>query len=277
VRWYPAVDVFSTVLDDVLVLVDDFSPTAVEERGGAIRLFFSSTDSRDAACAALGASGLQTRVLDVSDEDWARRSQAGLEPVTVGRITVSPVARDPHSVAGAFGRLTIVVQPSMGFGTGHHPTTRLCLAALQELPIEGVFVLDAGTGSGVLAIAAAALGAARALGIDVDDDAVRSACENLALNPGVGCVVFEVDDIARTANPEIIAGRADIVTANLTGALLSRVAPVLLRAARPRGWLVLSGILDADRDAVVGAFGAAVEVVRERREAEWLALTMNKR
>lgn len=278
-RLYPAVDVASpSSLDDVLVAVDDFSPTAVEERDGAgVRLFFASRDARNAACAALRDSGYHTRPLDVDDEDWARRSQEGLQPISVGRITIFP---GPHSTID-LGLSTpdyrLVILPSMGFGTGHHATTRFCLAALQELPVTGAFVLDVGTGSGVLAIAAARLGAARALGIDVDPDAIQAARENLALNPEARGVAFEVDDVAQARHPDIASGRADVVTANLTGALLTRIAPLLARSAHSGGWLILSGILIGERDAVLGAFGRDVELVREDADGEWVALTMKRR
>src|SRR5262245_19309894 len=158
----------------------------------------------------------------------------------------------------------------MGFGTGHHATTRLCLAALQDIDLSGAFVLDAGTGSGVLAIAAARLGARRALGIDFDPDAIQSARENLDLNPEAGGVEFEVADLAARDLP-----RADVVTANLTGALLVRSAAALLDAVRPGGRLVLSGILADERDEVVHAFAPA-GIVRIREEDGWVGLAMKK-
>jgi len=283
-RLHPALDVWCPCsIDDVLVAVDDDSPTAVEERDDAIRVFFASPDARDAGCAALRAAGYHTTALEVDDEDWARRSQQGLTPITVGRITIAPSAPpldsallpNPYSLSPS--TITIVIPASMGFGTGHHATTRLCLEAMQQLPVDGAFVVDIGTGSGVLAIAASRLGAVRAIGIDVDPDAIQSARENLALNPDARHVSFEVDDIVRTTNPDIMSGRADIVTANLTGALIARIAPVLVGAVRAGGSLVLSGVLGGERNAVVQAFGSGIDVVRESNDGEWVGFIMKKR
>jgi len=272
VRLYPALDVHSSS-DLLLALVDDFSPTAVEQHDEATRLFFSSCDSRDAACAELRAAGYRTSPLDVSDDDWARRSQEGLTPVVVGRIIVLP---DPAAHAGQPGSarpepIQIVVQPSMGFGTGHHETTRLCLEALQDVDLTNVFVLDVGTGSGILAMAADLLGAARALGIDNDPDAIHSARENLALNPRACRTSFALADLMTAALPP-----ADLVTANLTGAQLVRAAGALSGAVRPGGTLILSGILAGERDAVRRAFGAA-DVIMEGRETDWVLLALKRR
>jgi ribosomal protein L11 methyltransferase len=272
VKLYPALDVDSAS-EVVLALVDDFSPTAVEEGAATMRLFFAAPDARDAACAELRAQGYSPVPLDVSDEDWARRSQEGLEPITVGRITVVPrlpISDFPSASHDTGAPITIVIEPSMGFGTGHHATTRLCLAALQRADVAGRSVLDVGTGSGVLALAADRLGAARALGVDYDADAVQSARDNATLNPDAIHTAFALLDLTASPLPD-----ADIVTANLTGALLVTSAPALLAAVRAGGTIILSGVLAEERDAVRQAFAAA-ELITERGEAEWLCFVLRK-
>ena len=157
----------------------------------------------------------------------------------------------------------------MGFGTGHHATTRLCLAALQTLDLSGAFVLDVGTGSGILAIAAVRLGAVGAFGLDDDPDAIQSATENLALNPEARNVQFEVGNLMGGSLPH-----ADIVIANLTGALLVRAALSLLAAVSPGGALVVSGILDTEEHTVRQAFSNA-RVSRRQNEEQWVCFTFN--
>jgi ribosomal protein L11 methyltransferase len=292
---YPAIDVRTSTPDLLLAIVDDFGPTAVEETepGAAVRVFFPTATHRDAAQRAL-ADRFDVAAVDVSDEDWARRSQENLKPITVGRLTVYP---NPESIAASPGlrepqaalstskgesriakAIAIVIPPSMGFGTGHHATTRLCLAALQAIDLTDQNVLDVGTGSGVLALAADRLGAARAAGIDYDPDAIQSANENLALNPPVARVNFEVADLAHGSLPAAIgrgSEQVDVVTANLTGALLVRAAGTLLSAVRAGGMLILSGLQVHERDDVCRAFAPAV-VVWERDEDGWVGLIMKK-
>ena len=258
--------------DLVLAAADDYSPTAVEERDGALRVFFSTPDTRDRAFAALSHRFTLTRV-DVDDEDWARRGQPDLPPIVVGRVvvysTLSALPAPPALPASpAFpAQLALVIPPSMGFGTGHHATTRLCLAALQSIDLREKVVLDVGTGSGLLAIAAATLGAARAIGTDDDADAIQAATENLELNH-VTNVELVVSDVMTEPLPA-----ADVVVANLTGALIVRVAPRLLAALRPGGVLILSGILAAERDDIRHAFAnqTFVDVVQQD---EWLGFTL---
>ena len=171
-KTWPALDVEpGAQADVVLALADDFRPTAVEERDSGLRIFFATAAIRDEAAVALQSTCAVSPV-NVPDDDWARRSQENLTPITVGRITVAPpwdveppaFAHAHHERASArqasTDPITIVIVPSMGFGTGHHATTRLCLAALQKIDLAGASVLDVGTGSGVLAIAALLLGAA---------------------------------------------------------------------------------------------------------------------
>jgi ribosomal protein L11 methyltransferase len=153
----------------------------------------------------------------------------------------------------------------MGFGTGHHASTRLCLAALQTLDLTNRFVLDVGTGSGILAIAARRLGARSAMGIDSDPDAVHAALENLQFND-VDAVTFSAHDLTEATLPA-----ADVVTANLTGALLRRTAPLLLGLLRPSGVLIVSGIQAEEREEVAAAFEGA-ERVWEADEDGWVGL-----
>src|SRR5262245_11904697 len=265
-RAYPALDVVAADTDLVLAIVDDFSPVAVEERERGARLFFASAPMRDGAREAL-ASRFAVSAVDVSDEDWARRSQENLQPVTVGNITIFP---NPESLTTNPSGLGLVIRPSMGFGTGHHATTRLCLQALQAIDLSGKTVLDVGTGSGVLAIAAHRLGAASAIGIDVDSDAIQSANENLALNGEAPHVRFEVADLASTR-----LSPADVIVANLTGGLLLRSAATLREAAIPGGGLILSGLQMDEREAVIGAF-APVDVVWERIDDSWVGVMLKK-
>jgi ribosomal protein L11 methyltransferase len=278
---YPALEIRGADADRLFAAIDDLSATAIEERESSVRVFFSTVSARDRAQTIL-ISDFDASPLEVSDEDWARRSQADLQPVTVGRLTISPrLSASPEPPAPGRDRLparpeplapspdVIVITPSMGFGTGHHATTRLCLAALQTLDLSHLSVLDVGTGSGVLAIAADRLGAARALGIDYDPDAVQAARENLALNPTARAVSFAVADLRTSPLPP-----AGVVTANLTGALLIETATDLLGAVDAGGTLIVSGLLAGERDEVVRALTA--RIVWECEEDGWVGLAMKK-
>jgi ribosomal protein L11 methyltransferase len=270
---WPALDV-RLVSDADLVLADasDFSPTAAEDRGDTVRIFFRTFDARKAACTAFRSQHYVVAPVDVDDEDWARRSQLNSKPITVGRITVLSGPADSNDSPDAdAGSIRIVIQPSMGFGTGHHATTRLCLHALQSVHVQGASVLDVGTGSGILAIAASRLGASHAVGIDDDADAIRAACENLTFNAAARDVQFAVTDVTASPLP-----RAEIVVANLTGALIARAAATLSAAVSEGGTLILGGILAAEEDAVRRAFRGA-DVTNRHEEDEWVCLTFNRR
>jgi ribosomal protein L11 methyltransferase len=297
---WPALDVQPVVDGDeadlLLALVDDFSPTAVEEHETGVRIFFSTKRSRDAAIATLRLAHQSSRepwrltTAEVPDEDWARRSQEGLAPVRVGRITIVPnpdsritvttnpepritTATNPESQTPNPDHLHLVIPPSMAFGTGHHATTRLCLAALQTLDLTGRVVIDVGTGSGVLALAAIALGAAGAFGFDNDPDAVAAARGNVAHNPALaGRVAFFVADFRSVQ----LHGDRHVVTANLTAALLIEYAAIFVRALDEGASLIVSGILTAEREAVVAAFGARLTVAWQRDEDGWTGLILMK-
>lgn len=272
---YPALDVRGVDVELALAVVDDCAPTAVEELPDGVSIYFTSAARRDEARTVLHRTwpGATLSSRDVDDEDWARRSQQNLGPITVGRITVSPpwsAPATPSLLAGhtGDGPLAITIAPSMGFGTGHHATTRLCLAALQRLDLRGRTVLDVGTGSGVLAIAASRLGAAEALGIDVDPDAIAAARESLDLNRLAVTTRFVVADLREAALPP-----ADVVLANLTGGVLAHNAVVLARAVRANGTLVVSGLQTHERADVLAAFDT-LSVVWSAEEDGWAALML---
>jgi ribosomal protein L11 methylase PrmA len=327
---YPALDVRyehgpdTGVLHDLLYAgLDSFEPLAIHdlETGDGWRVFFRLPAQRDAARAAL-ASSLGDRLLelspaDVDDEDWARRSQAALTAIQVGRIIVAPpwdpnpeppayaaerlrrgraVART-DCIASTGGRIpnpesrvprpesripnpesripspgsrtpspdmVIIIEPSMGFGTGHHETTRLCLELLQTLELQGRRVIDVGTGSGVLALAAAKLGASAVTAMDTDPDALQNARENIARNNLTDAIHVVEADLS-----EVALQSADVVVANLTGAVLQRCAGALRRLTAPAGMLIVSGFSPEELDGVVRAL--ALPISTTSREGEWAA------
>ncbi len=248
-------------------------------------MFFSNDAERDRAAANLTRQfpDLSLRPLDVPDEDWVARSQAGLRAVRVGNIIVAPPWDIPHTgklkldLSPEFGAVglrrpvVIVIKPSMGFGTGHHATTRLCLAALQRISLHGKSAVDVGTGSGILAIAASRLGAAPVVGIDDDVNALQAAEENLTLNRG-GDVSLTTADL-RSASPS--PGTFDLVTANLTGGLLVEAADRLRDLARPGARLILSGFLRHEEDEVKAAF-AGYAVTSRSEEEQWACVSVQR-
>jgi len=239
----------------------------VEQPDGAWQVSFRGDAERAAAAAILRAAhpddGLGVTDVDVGDEDWACRSQASLRTVRAGRIAVAP-PWDAGAMAADPAVMTVVIEPAMGFGSGHHATTRLCLEALQRLELQGRRVLDVGTGSGVLALAAARLGAGSVLGIDVDPDALDNARGNAELNGWPQGIEFRQADFRQEAGLE-----ADVVVANLTGGMLEAGAVDLARAVASGGALILSGITTDERDAVYRAFERGFRMDWSAQEDGW--------
>ena len=289
-RTWPALEVgrlkpAATGAPDMLqAALVDYRISAIDETAtDQWRVFFSNDAERDRAAANLTRQfpDLSLRPLDVPDEDWVARSQAGLRAVRVGNIIVAPPWDIPHTgklkldlspelgAADLRRPVVIVIKPSMGFGTGHHATTRLCLAALQRLSLQGKSAVDVGTGSGILAIAASRLGAAPVIGIDDDVNALQAAEENLTLNRGADVRLTSAD--LRSAFP----GRFDVVTANLTGGLLVEAADRLRDLARPGARLILSGFLRSEEDEVKAAF-AGYAVTSRSEEEEWACVSVQR-
>jgi len=212
----------------------------------------------------------------VPDENWVRLSQAALPPVTAGRFTVhgshdrARVPRGPNA---------ILIDAGEAFGTAHHATTQGCLAALDHLvraPLRVRRALDLGCGSGVLAIALARrLPHARVVASDIDPVAVTVAASNARAN-GLGRrVSFTI--AAGLADPRL-AGRFDLIAANILAEPLIALATAMARAVRPGGRVVLSGILDAQAAAVLAAYAArGFSRLAHRRIAGWSTLVLIRR
>jgi len=274
-RTWPALEVSFNGGDAELLqaALIDYRVAAVEEITGPWRVFFHTGAERDRALQELPRQfpELSFQSVDVPDDDWAAQSQAELRAIRVGDIIVAPPWDVPDSAGPLRGTrpTTIIIQPSMGFGTGHHASTRLCLAALQQLDLRGLSVLDVGTGSGVLAIAASRLGASSVLGIDDDPDAIQAAGESLVLNPGVNVTLRTVDLRSGTLLPH------DVVSANLTGGLLIQAAGRLQDLTTAAGHLVLSGFMAREEADVRGAY-SHLAIRARTHEDEWLCVTLQR-
>jgi ribosomal protein L11 methyltransferase len=215
---------------------------------------------------------LRTRV--VHEADWANAWKAYFPVLRVGRrLVIRPTWRRHKAVAD---ELVLALDPGMAFGTGLHPTTRLCLAMLEAVAdrgdaLEGARVLDVGCGSGILAIAAIRLGAARAVGVDIDPIAIEATTANAKRNSIARRIRARVGSLPSGDPP------FDVVVANLIAGVLVPLAAPLLDELRPGGVLVASGIF-VDREAEVrAAFETAGLLVDGRLdEGDWVALEAHR-
>ncbi len=225
--------------------------------------------ARDEAERAAAGAGLAAEIAEVPDEDWGETWKKGLQAFSVGRVLVRPSWVEAGTPPGA---AEVVLDPGMAFGTGAHPTTALCLGALGEflLARPGASVLDVGTGSGLLAIAARKLGAGRVVATDDDPTAVAVARENAARNRAE----IEVGGAPLLEVP----GPFDLVVANILANTLVDLAPALSRQVAPGGRLLLAGLLEAQADEVRRVYLATgLAAGEERRDGEWVLLVMGRR
>jgi len=196
----------------------------------------------------------------LADEDWVRRSQAQFEPLRVGRLWIGATWHQPPAGVADVVR----IDPGLAFGTGSHPTTRLVLAFLERSIRGGERVLDYGCGSGVLAIAAAKLGASRVDAVDVDPKAVEVTRENARANAVTVAACL----------PEALAGdRYDVLVANILAQPLIELAPLLAAQAGQGARLALSGVLESQAAEVARAYAAHFDMAIEAREESWALLS----
>jgi ribosomal protein L11 methyltransferase len=216
---------------------------------------------------------------EVADADWTRAWMDQYRPMRFGeRLWICPSGMELPADARATGApepVVVQLDPGLAFGSGTHPTTALCLEWLDGLAARGVLagatVLDYGCGSGILAIAALKLGAARAIGVDNDPQALVASRDNARRN-GIDDAAFEVLD------PEAFAGRPearegfDVVAANILAGALASLEPALAQATKPGGRIALSGILADQAADVLAAYGADFEGLEVARREDWVRI-----
>ena len=195
----------------------------------------------------------------VEQEDWQNGWRKYYHPMEIGkRLAVVPSWQEYNT-----DRVKLILDPGLAFGTGGHETTSLCMEALDERVKGGERVLDIGTGSGILAIAALKLGAAVAEGVDIDPVAVRTAGENAALNGVQDKLTVLVGDLSDKAS-----GTYDIITANIVANAILSLAPAVPGLMAEGATFIASGIIDSRKDEVIAGLekaGLAIVEVKEKR------------
>jgi ribosomal protein L11 methyltransferase len=273
--------------------LDTFSLDTVEDTPvKTVKAYFATDDALEGHLAAISAfmlahgtefAGFAYKnpvVKAINAEDWANNWKKYFKPVRIGsRLVIKPTWEEYSPEPGD---LVLQLDPGMAFGTGSHPTTKMCLEVLESIFLaEGAFlglapappdtVLDVGTGSGVLSIAAAKLGAEQVVAIDIDADAVAVAEENTDLN---GCLA--VVRLSTTPLHEV-EGSFQLVLANILAEELVRLAGHLAAKVAPSGFLVLSGILSEKEAFVLEGFSHyGLKVAEIRCEGEWSCIALHK-
>lgn len=212
----------------------------------------------------------QTRGL--AEEDWAEAWKKHYTIQHIGsRLVIKPSWLE---YASRDHELIVELDPGMAFGTGLHPTTRMCLAALEEHVQPNIRMLDVGSGSGILSIAAAKLGAREILALDTDPIAVDTAAQNIAIN--------RVENIIRVEQGSLDAERerdsSDLICVNILAEVICDLAPAIGSSLRTEGVVVASGILDHKADDVIDALDVAgIGLIEKKQEEDWVTIVGRKR
>jgi ribosomal protein L11 methyltransferase len=243
---------------------------AAWERSRVVALAEADADHAAIVAAAAGACGIDASALaytlrSVADQDWVRLTQSQFEPIHIGKnIWVVPSWHDaPDPTA-----LVLELDPGLAFGTGSHPTTRLCMEWLESHMPAGATVLDYGCGSGILAMVADKLGASEVTGVDIDPQAIVSARENSTRN------ACDIDfDLPEGFGVSATGRRYGVVVANILSSPLKLMAPMLSGRVAPGGALVLSGVLARQAEEVCAAYAPFIAMSVAAEREGWVALS----
>jgi ribosomal protein L11 methyltransferase len=242
---------------------------AAWERSRVVALASAEADHAEIVAGAAIAVGLgatpQYALRAVADQDWVRLTQSQFDPIHIGKnIWVVPSWHDAPDAGG----LVLELDPGLAFGTGSHPTTRLCMEWLEAHPPRDAAVLDYGCGSGILAIVASKLGAARVVGVDIDPQAIESARYNSERNR---CAIeYHLPEaFGEPSHPQAF----DVVVANILSNPLKLMAPMLSSRVAPSGRLALSGVLARQADDVIAAYAPFIKLTVWAETEGWVVLS----
>ncbi|PXV59201.1 [LSU ribosomal protein L11P]-lysine N-methyltransferase [Dyella jiangningensis] len=205
---------------------------------------------------------------DVADEDWERAWMDQFKPMPFGRrLWIYPWNIEPPADEDI---VVVRLDPGLAFGSGTHPTTALCLAWLDSLDLKGKSVIDFGCGSGILAIAALKLGAASAVGVDNDPQALTASADNAERND-------VADRLALFLPEDLVASPADVFIANILAGPLGELAPTFAAAAKPGAPFAISGILQGQEDELLARYAEWFEELRVDTQEDWVRISGKRR
>jgi ribosomal protein L11 methyltransferase len=218
--------------------------------------------------------GIQIDALSIHTQetrDWLAEWRSQWNPFPVGkRFFVIPLKDAKHTAP--LRRIPLLLEPGMAFGTGTHETTQLCLESLESILSTGLSLLDVGTGSGILAIAALKLGARRSVGIDIDPEAIAVARENARINDCGKKIQWQVGDIETMGRRKF-----DLLAANLAIDPIEKTLPSMSRRLKPGGTMILSGLLKGQEERLTPRLGPSqLTKIRVRSQGEWIAIILRK-
>jgi ribosomal protein L11 methyltransferase len=239
------------------------------QRNWVVALLEAETDI-DVLIAALNLpADIEHAIETVPEQDWVRLTQSQFEPIPISeRLWIVPSWHDAADFVSTPNAIVLVLDPGLAFGTGSHPTTRLCLKWLEQNLHGGESVLDYGCGSGILAIAAKKLGAGQVIGSDVDAQAITSSRDNAERN---------LADAAFFLPDALLVGQFDVLVANILTNPLKALMPLLAGRVRTGGRIALSGILSEQADEVSALYNTAFDMRLWATEDGWVCLTGVKR
>jgi len=206
----------------------------------------------------------------IREEDWAETWKEHYDIEKVGRVVIRPAWKDYTPLPG---ETVVSLDPGMAFGTGQHPTTRMCIQGLQDRMKPGDYVLDLGSGSGILAIVAIALGAKSVLATDTEEQAVQASAENAALNNMQDSIAVRPGSMEAVGND----GPFDLILANINAAAVSSLAAAMASEMKPGAWLFAGGVIN-EREAMARAAleAAGLRIERVMSEGDWRTFVAQK-